>query len=202
MPLLLGDCYTHTDSPDKSSIFSAELCALFVAVKLIEDIPRDKFIIFTDSLSTLQGLDGFIDHPYVERILCAHHSVCTSGKEIVFCWIPSHVGIPGNEKADQAAKDVLTEVDFRKVPVPCTDIKQYINKHVFSLWQSSWDLAIHNKLHSLKPALGEWEPSYRRTRKDEVVLARCRIGHTYLTHAFLLKGEESRGYLLKSIKNL
>ena len=69
-------------------------------------------------------------------------------KLFVFCWIPSHVGIPGNEKADQAAKDALTEVDFRKVPVPCTDIKQYINKHVFSLWQSSWDLAIHNKLHS------------------------------------------------------
>ena len=47
--------------------------------------------------------------------------VYTSGKDFVFCWNPSHVGIPGREKADQAAKDALTEDEFRKVPVPCTD---------------------------------------------------------------------------------
>ena len=35
-----------------------------------------------------------------------------------------------------------------------------------------------------------WEilqSSYRRCRKDEVVLCRARIGHTYMTHSYILK---------------
>ena len=45
-----------------------------------------------------------------------------------------------------------------------------------------------NKLHSIKPSLGEWQPNYRIDRKEEVTLARLRIGHTFITHSFLLKG--------------
>ena len=37
------------------------------------------------------------------------------------------------------------------------------------------------------PVLGEWQSSYRRCRKDEVVLCRARIGHTHLTHSYILK---------------
>ena len=40
---------------------------------------------------------------------------------------------------------------------------------------------------SFKPVLGDWQSSYRRYRKDEVVLCRARIGHTHLTHSYILK---------------
>jgi hypothetical protein len=53
-----------------------------------------------------------------------------------------------------------------------------------------WDAAVTNKLHSMKPVLGEWLPSFRTIRREEVVLARCRIGHTRYTHSFLLQGEQ------------
>ena len=50
-----------------------------------------------------------------------------------------------------------------------------------------WDTAVDNKLHSIKPILSEWRPAYRMDRKEEVVLTRLRIGHSYATHSFLLK---------------
>ena len=48
-----------------------------------------------------------------------------------------------------------------------------------------WNAALLNKLHSIKASLGEWQPNYRIDRKEEVILARLRIGHTYITHSFL-----------------
>ena len=104
-------------------------------------------------------------------------------KDIVFCWVPSHTGIRGNEKADFAAKTAL-DLPRAKVGVPYTDFKYLIGQYIFSTWQDDWNGAVMNKLHSVKPVLGEWQSSYRRCRRDEVVLCRARIGHT---HSYILK---------------
>ena len=65
-----------------------------------------------------------------------------------------------------------------------------INTFLYNKWQMSWNAAVFNKLHSIKPSLGEWQLNYRIDRKEEVTLARLRIGHTFITHSFLLKGED------------
>ena len=60
------------------------------------------------------------------------------------------------------------------------------------MWQQSWSDSANknNKLYTIKPALGECLPGLRTNRREEIVLARLRIGHTYITHSYLLKGEE------------
>ena len=103
-----------------------------------------------------------------------------------YCWVPSHTGIRGNEKADSAAKSAL-DLPRAKVGVPYTDFKYLISQYIFSTWQYDWNGAVMNKLHSVKPVLGEWQSSYKRCRKDEVVLCRARIGHTHLTHSYILR---------------
>ena len=44
----------------------------------------------------------------VQKFLKDYTILEKNGKNIIFCWIPSHVGILGNEKADAAAKSALS----------------------------------------------------------------------------------------------
>ena len=59
-------------------------------------------------------------------------------KDIIFCWVPSHTGIRGNEKADSAAKSAL-ELPHAKVGVPYTDFKHCISQYILSTWQCDWN---------------------------------------------------------------
>ena len=99
---------------------------------------------------------------------------------------PATIGIKGNEKADFATKSAL-DLPRTKVGASYTDFKHLISQYIFSTWQDDWNGAVVNKLHSVTPVLGDWQSSYRRCRKDEVVLCRARIRHTHLTHSYILK---------------
>ena len=184
-------CVTPSDTykcrlPDNASIFSAEIKAIDLALDHIEQSRSSDFVIFSDSLSVLQSLHNRnIEHPLLLGVLLKHNELAELNN-IVFCWLPSHVGIKGNEKADIAAKSALS-LNISDLKIPFTDFKPSINTFVHSKWQNT---AVLNKLHSIKPSLGEWQPSYRIDRKEEVTLARLRIGHTFITHSFLLKGED------------
>ena len=58
---------------------------------------------------------------------------------------------------------------------------------VSATWQDNWNGAVASKLHSMKSFLGDWQSSYMLCRKDEVVLCRAHIGHTHLTHSYILR---------------
>ena len=114
-------------------------------------------------------------------------------KDIVFCWVPSHTGIKGNEKADFAPKSAL-DLPCTKVGIPYTDFKHCIGQYIFSTWQDDWNGAVVNKLHSVKPVLGDWQSSYRQCRKDEVVLCCAYISYIHLTHSYILRKDPPTQY--------
>ena len=65
-------------------------------------------MIFSDSLSPLQALGKLkSDHPLLIQIQELLHKINVDQKEIVFMWVPRHVGFRGNEAADRAAKEAL-----------------------------------------------------------------------------------------------
>jgi len=67
------------------------------------------FVIFSDSMSSLEALNGVkFKLDLVHKVIKDYTRLTISGKAIIFCWIPSYVNIPGNEKADAAAKSALS----------------------------------------------------------------------------------------------
>ena len=166
--------------PDNASIFSAEVKAIDIALKFIETVNNDKFIIFCDSLSVLQSLrNKNIRNPLIAKVL-QKHSDLTPMKSIVYCWIPGHVGISGNEMADRAAKEALL-LNISKTKIPYTDAKHAINTYLRTKWQTLWNNVPFNKLRSIKPTIGDSYNVCRTVRREEVIQTRLRIGHTRLT---------------------
>ena len=90
--------------PGNASIFTAELQALKMAY-IVKNCDWDYFIIFTDSLSSLQALDSNnCDHPFIQDILKLFSDCQSVNRKVVLVWVSRHIGIEGNEKADELAK--------------------------------------------------------------------------------------------------
>ncbi|GFU13642.1 RNase H domain-containing protein [Trichonephila clavipes] len=182
---------THGYRLDPScSVFTAEAVAIYRALQSIDcNMPR-KYCIYTDSMSVLEALENYNDwcHPVVCNVLDITSRLYSKGFDIVFCWLPSHVGIIGNEQADGAARSVTTHLPLA---VPLSDIKRVILHHTFKIWQESRSQQLDNKLHSLKPVIGAWP--VMPMRRTDVKLTRLRIGHTRFTHRHLF-GENAPEY--------
>ena len=110
-------------------------------------------------------------------------------KEIVFIWVPSHLGNTGNSTADSAAKDAV-DGNITDELIPLSDLKTHVNKYIFELWQSECDKFLHNKHHKIFSKLNYCITCPQTNRKEETVISRLHIGHLYITCSFLLKGEE------------
>ena len=79
-------------------------------------------MIITDSLSSLQALKSQkLNNPIVSNILHMCHYL-SGHKDIIFCWVPSHIGIQGNERADVLAKAALDKTK-QFYYIPYTDFK-------------------------------------------------------------------------------
>ena len=98
------------------------------------------------------------------------------------------MGILGNEKAD-AAKSALS-LPVTRMKLPVTDMYPRITKLIFDEWQEVWNCCTGNKLHAIRPTVGDYKQKTCLSRCDSVLLNRLRIGHTQLMHSFLFSGDD------------
>ena len=176
--------------PDGSSVFTAEAKAIDLALDFVNTCTyTDKFVIFSDSLSVLHALKHTSSkNSQIRHLLLKHHEI-SSSKTVIYCWIPSHIGIYGNEKVDKNAKESLN-LEVTDFKIPFNNFKPFINKYVRDKWQTLWNETPFNKLKEIEPIVNHHRLVPKLSRREEIVLARLRIGHTRLTHSCLLKREE------------
>lgn len=153
-----------------SSIFFAEQYAVWQSLLYILMNPSNKnFLIVSDSLSVLQSLKSlYTRDPMTQMIQSAISNLIEHSFRITFLWVPSHIGINGNELADSAARSSTIEHCLDVELIKRSDIKIFLQNKILN-----------------KSAYSK----YNLPREDTTKAHRLRIGHTALTHQHLLRAE-------------
>ena len=176
--------------PNITSIFTAELSAIEVGLSKIKNLTDKSCILYSDSMSSLQAIKSAkVDDKRIGTIYEILHRLKEKAIDVSFCWIPGHANIRGNEIADKKAKEARNLNEMRSLEVSSSDCKSYIKEKIYESWESRWrQLTDNRKLKSVQQTIRRKIP--KLSRMDEIKLTRLRIGHTRLTHSFILIGED------------
>ena len=172
--------------PKEATIFTAELHAILLALSVTVHSPERYWTIFTDSQSSLMSIEAsYPQHPLVQAIQSRLFELLEQHKTIEFCKVPSHIGVRGNEAVDRVANEAIHIPGFASTQIPHRDYFQGIKRTTQSRWQERWNQA-NTHLKRLKPSIKPWNKEINQSRKAETKIARLRIGHTRLTHAYYM----------------
>ncbi|KAE9527597.1 hypothetical protein AGLY_012877 [Aphis glycines] len=146
-------------NPD-TGILSAENYAIYEGVKLANTLEPNDILIISESLSTLLSLKKFCPKNKITSNIQA--CLIQISKNVEFMWVPSHIGIGGNEEVeiyvDQATKFFQNPTNS----IPST-----------------------NKLKNVK----KWNTPSNFNRCQDIEITRTRIGHSFFTHSYLISKE-------------
>jgi ribonuclease HI len=105
-----------------AGVFTAELSALFTALRHIAEVirPPERFLVLTDSLSSIMSMGSkriaHRNHPVVYECKQLCWSLCQNGFEVKLMWILSHVGPIGNELVDERKRQMALEASLHLRP--------------------------------------------------------------------------------------
>mgnify|MGYP003623217385 CR=1 FL=1 len=190
--VVFPDCTMLYSLPNFLTIYSSELFAIkFTLKRILETDHYSPCLIFSDSMSALQSLQQRSPtHSLVQELQILYNKILHANKHVIFAWIPSHIGITGNEEADVAAKEATRHpTSMPNLKVPHHDFQTYIKHTVNKQWKLQWSSTSTSKLHEVRHGPTHNQLPKDITRRDQVVLTRLRIGHTRITHSHILNHE-------------
>ena len=162
----------------QTSIFSAELVAIYMALVWISEVEPTAVCIFSDSISALQAIShNQSNNPIIcdiKHILC---SIFYQGIEVHFDWVPSHCGVAGNEGADSIAKQAANKssIDLH-IKLNISEIKHVAKLKLKEKWQQYWAKYKQNTLKDIEPNVKFTQNRWGGNRKSEVIFHRLRMG--------------------------
>ena len=98
---------------------------------------KNRITRLTDSMSCIKSVENMTgSNPIITRIA---NILQHTKKEIVLCWLPSHVGIFGHDQADRRAGRAIKIQEIEDMYIPIHYMKRKMDKNINREWQRLWD---------------------------------------------------------------
>ena len=140
---------------------------------------RTGIVIFTDSLSTLQKLENGMDASReIIDIKRNISSIITKHRiEVHLQWVPSHIGLKGNEAADQLAKRGAG-LPQPENPVPYETACRMIKTNLQEEWLNNWATGttarnVYSHMNGPRPK----DDLNKLPRREQSTIFQLRTGH-------------------------
>ena len=149
------------------------------------------YAIFTDLLSNIDNFTSTRSHSRPKLFAKLMDLIGTINSHVTLVWVPSHVGIEGNERADRLTYNgsQRQEIDI-DVGFELQEAYGRVNHYINVLWQQQWDSATTGRhYYRIQPDVTSRERLHFATRATEVLAYRLRLGkcglNSYLHHMAL-----------------
>lgn len=174
-----------------ASVFTAEIVAIKCALVMMLPYQNKHTVIYSDSKSCLEAIQGNSRRGLVVEIRELLQDLLARNIRVTLCWIPSHVGIVGNELVDKVAKDATQKMNISTQTIPVSDVTAHVKLKIYHKWKEKWaSLTNNQKLKEIRPSLDIRSPLLGWARRNATRLVRLRIGHTRVTHGYHFNGED------------
>lgn len=179
--------YNHiVKLPGHASIYTCELSAIHIALTNAWQSKHKKVAILSDSLSSLQSIDSGISKGRPEilnKILMLTNNIITKREGTVkFVWIPSHVGIYGNEHADYLAKEGSIKGKLNPMKLNISEAYSLIKTKIKNKFTKQWteynNTNFHNKC--IYPTLPTQLEVYSSNVILDKIYTRLKLGKSLL----------------------
>ena len=172
------------------SIMGAELYAISRALHwLVLHQPLltiSKVVILSDSKSGIMAVNNTTTRSYsyltnqIRNLANILEEI-----ELTIQFIPSHVGIEGNEHVDLLAKSAHNSLEMIPIPLYKKEIKRLIEERIQQVCQLQYEAARQRDgqilhIRTIKSKLEHWPWTSSKNRRTETAMARLRIGHSKL----------------------
>ncbi|GBN01332.1 hypothetical protein AVEN_174300-1 [Araneus ventricosus] len=91
----------------------------------------------TDGLSSISAINS--SNTRSEFVNKVKSDIFKAKNMVGLSWVKAHVGIPGNELADQQAKLAITSGEKLFIPAPYSHLKRLLKNYIVNKWNEYWN---------------------------------------------------------------
>ena len=194
-PTLLKTAHKYLGNTDMTNVYAAELTAINLGIKMAEESDEQfhRCYIYVDNQASIQAVERpkqqsgqYIIRDILQKLQEVQH--LRPNLKFIIEWVPGHMDIDGNEKADKEAKRAALEQlageptpQYKLKSVQTTKIMDDVKATARELWNKGKTTAQQHRKTTRPRRLKTGVKLYDGlTRKQTANLIRLRSGHCRL----------------------